>query len=158
MSNYNAYDIERLPQQQNECCWHACLWNRPWWMTRSWPMLLMVIANPQKNKPASRPGWAERKIGRKETKERCSHQRFLRQWMSIAAGLIILLSASVVLYRMFHQQEIKNTTPLLNPCKKDTAVTVQKQTTVDSNTVAVNENVKVTVTPSAPSPSPQYLL
>lgn len=73
-----------------------------------------------------------------------------RQWMSIAAGFIILLSVSVVLYRIFNQAETKNTAPVAELVKKDTAATVQAQTTVDSATVAVNDKAKLMVPPPAP--------
>ncbi len=76
-----------------------------------------------------------------------------RQWMSIAAGLIIVLSASVVLYRMFNQTELKNKTPVAELAKADTASVVRIQTQVDSNTVAVNDNAKIIVTPPAATPS-----
>lgn len=76
-----------------------------------------------------------------------------RQWMSIAAGLIILLAASVVLYRMFNQAEIKNTAPVAELKKTDTAAVVKIPTQVDSNTVAVNDNAKIVVTPPATAPS-----
>lgn len=76
-----------------------------------------------------------------------------RQWMSIAAGLIILLSASIVLYRMFNQTERKNISPVAELTKTDTASTVKIQPQVDSNTVAVNDNAKVVVIPSIPPPS-----
>ena len=76
-----------------------------------------------------------------------------RQWMSIAAGLIILLGASIVLYRMFNQTELKNTAPVAELKKTDTAAVVKIPTQVDSNTVAVNDNAKIIVTPPATAPS-----
>lgn len=62
-----------------------------------------------------------------------------RQWMSIAAGLVVLLSAAVVLYRIFgaDDQPVKEETIAKNTTIADSAQ--QLVTKVDSTTVAVNE-------------------
>jgi len=93
------------------------------------------------------------RLGEKKQKTGIVIKGSFRQWMSIAAGLIILLSASVVLYRMFNQTEIKNTAPVAELTKKDTSSTVQTETAVDSNTVAVTDKAKIIVTPPAATPS-----
>jgi outer membrane biosynthesis protein TonB len=68
-----------------------------------------------------------------------------KQWMSIAAGLIILLSGSVVLYRIFNQKEnavvVQNT-----ELAADTSTAASTQ--VDSNTVAINEAKPHVIIPS----------
>lgn len=68
-----------------------------------------------------------------------------KQWMSIAAGLIILLSGSVVLYRIFNQKEnavvVQNT-----ESAADTSTAAATQ--VDSNTVAINEAKPPVIIPS----------
>jgi type IV secretory pathway VirB10-like protein len=75
-----------------------------------------------------------------------------RQWMSIAAGLIILLSASVVLYRIFYHQEEKAVAQQEVTSKTDSASAIAT-TTVDSATVAVNEAKSSVVQPlSEPKP------
>ncbi|MBX9784036.1 MAG: carboxypeptidase-like regulatory domain-containing protein [Chitinophagaceae bacterium] len=63
-----------------------------------------------------------------------------RQWMSIAAGLVILLSTAVVLYRIFNQSNQNKTIAVTQKTKTDTAVTVAAETKVDSTTVAITEN------------------
>lgn len=93
------------------------------------------------------------RLGEKKQKTGIVIKGSFRQWMSIAAGFVILLSASVVLYRMFNQTESKNTSTVAELKKTDTAATLQIQTTVDSNTVAVNDNAKIIVTPPASAPS-----
>lgn len=64
-----------------------------------------------------------------------------RQWMSIAASLIILLSVSVVLYRIFSSKESGSVK--IDAEKKSTAPVIikdeQAPTIVDSQTVAVNK-------------------
>jgi outer membrane biosynthesis protein TonB len=74
-----------------------------------------------------------------------------KQWMSVAAVLVMLLSASVVLYRIFNSnnsnnQEIVATT---EPEKQKTVEPLE-ETIVDSNSVAINE--KVTDQPALPKP------
>jgi outer membrane biosynthesis protein TonB len=68
-----------------------------------------------------------------------------KQWMSIAAGLIILLSGSVVLYRIFNQKEnaavVQNT-----ESAADTSTAAATQ--VDSNIVAINEAKPPVIIPS----------
>jgi outer membrane biosynthesis protein TonB len=61
-----------------------------------------------------------------------------RQWMSIAAGLIVLLSTAVVLYRIFyHNDQEANITTLKT--KTDSLQTaIASETKVDSNTIAAN--------------------
>ncbi len=78
-----------------------------------------------------------------------------RQWMSIAAGLVILLSASVVLYRIFNQTDKNNTAPIAELAKKDSSSIAKAQTTVDSTTVAVNNHQPSVVNPVAPAPVKQ---
>jgi len=75
-----------------------------------------------------------------------------RQWMSIAAGLIILLSTSVVLYRIFYQSDENKSSPAVAEVttKKDTVV--QIPTAVDSQTVALNEKQVPAVLPSTTKP------
>lgn len=62
-----------------------------------------------------------------------------RQWLSIAAGLIVLLSTAVVLYRIFNTE--KETAPQIvkNLTEADSAVTTTPQTKVDSGSFAANE-------------------
>ncbi len=63
-----------------------------------------------------------------------------RQWMSIAAGLVVMLSTAVVLYRIFNTEKASTSPKIVaNLTKTDTSVTTKWQTIVDSNTVAVNE-------------------
>ena len=75
-----------------------------------------------------------------------------RQWMSIAAGLIVLLSTSVVLYRIFYQSdENKSSSSVAEiTAKKDSAI--QMPTAVDSQTVALNEKQVPAILPSTTKP------
>jgi hypothetical protein len=60
-----------------------------------------------------------------------------RQWMSIAAGLIVLLSTSVVLYRIFNTDEDASSPKIAAEVAKTDTIKHQPQTTVDSQTTAV---------------------
>lgn len=75
-----------------------------------------------------------------------------RQWMSIAAGLIILLSTAVVLYRIYYQSDENISSPAIAEVttKKDTVI--QIPTTVDSQIVAMNDKDAPTVLPSTRKP------
>lgn len=73
-----------------------------------------------------------------------------KQWLSIAAGLLVLLSTSVVLYRIFYQATEIKTKDLTIVSKKDTAI-AQVESTVDSNNLALNEDAKIPVT-NTPAP------
>jgi hypothetical protein len=150
MSNYNAYDIERyLSNKMNAAEMHAfeqAMMDDPF-------LADAVDGYRQTTEKINLQAHLDELKERLEEKKRKSGaviKGSFRQWMSIAAGFIILLSASVVLYRMFHQTEIENTTPVAELIKKDTAAIVQKQTTVDSNTVAVNEHTPVVINPATP--------
>ncbi len=81
---------------------------------------------------------------------------FFKPWMRIAAGLAILVSVSVVMYRSFNQPEQKATAPIIAELKQaDTVSTVKTETTVDSTTVAVNEpSAPVFKNPAVPLPVP----
>lgn len=67
-----------------------------------------------------------------------------KQWMSIAAGLIVLLSTSVVLYRIFYQSTETKTNNIAIVLNKDSAVTEQSVTKVDSTSVTMNDQATVT--------------
>ncbi len=66
-----------------------------------------------------------------------------KQWMSIAAGLIVLLSTSVVLYRIFYQSAETKTNDIAVIAKKDSVIT-QAETKVDSNSIVINDQTTVT--------------
>lgn len=70
-----------------------------------------------------------------------------KQWMSIAAGLVVLLSTSVVLYRIFYQPTEIKTNDIAIILKND-SVTTQAETKIDSTTIAMND--RATVTSPAP--------
>jgi outer membrane biosynthesis protein TonB len=74
-----------------------------------------------------------------------------RQWMRIAAGLIILLSGSVVVYRIFNQKEAASIAKQ-EITKPDTSA-APAVTQVDSTTVAVTE-IKPSVTTVTDEPKP----
>lgn len=66
-----------------------------------------------------------------------------RQWMSIAALLIVILSSAVVLYRIFSPgNETKNIASKEQATSTEPDNKIIPQTTVDSQTVAVNEKQK----------------
>ncbi len=65
-----------------------------------------------------------------------------KQWMSIAAGLIVLLSTSVVLYRIFYQSAETKTNDIAVVIKKD-SVTIESETKVDSTSIAINDQATV---------------
>lgn len=74
-----------------------------------------------------------------------------RQWMQIAAVLIVLLSAAVVLYRIFYVapvSENKTLTVVKEPDQSPSSTSTE--TIVDSQTVAVNEVPVITTTPPRP--------
>jgi outer membrane biosynthesis protein TonB len=75
-----------------------------------------------------------------------------RQWMSIAASLVVLLSTAVVLYRIFYHTDENKSSPAIAEvtAKKDSAI--QLPTKVDSQTVAVNEKEVPAVLPSTSKP------
>lgn len=74
-----------------------------------------------------------------------------RQWMQIAAVLVVLLSAAVVLYRIFYVaplSENNTLTVVKEPEHQPSSATTE--TKVDSQTVAVNEAPVITATPPRP--------
>lgn len=70
-------------------------------------------------------------------------QGSFKQWMSIAAGLILLLSTSVVLYRIFYQSSETKTNDIAVVAKKDSVIN-NTETIVDSNSIAINDQPNVT--------------
>ena len=74
-----------------------------------------------------------------------------RQWMQIAAVLVVLLSTAVVLYRIFYVaplSENKVLTVVKEPDQQPSSTTTE--TKVDSQTVAVNEAPVINATPPRP--------
>jgi hypothetical protein len=74
-----------------------------------------------------------------------------RQWMQIAAVLVVLLSTAVVLYRIFYAapvSENKTLTVVKEPDQSPSSTATE--TIVDSQTVAVNEAPVITATPPRP--------
>jgi outer membrane biosynthesis protein TonB len=74
-----------------------------------------------------------------------------RQWMQIAAVLVVLLSAAVVLYRIFYVapvSENNNLTVVKEPNLEPSSPTAE--TKVDSQTVAVNDAPVTNATPPKP--------
>jgi outer membrane biosynthesis protein TonB len=61
-----------------------------------------------------------------------------KQWMRIAATLIILLSASVVLYRIFYVNEQAATVQQIETTKIDSSAAIST-TTIDTSTIAKND-------------------
>ncbi len=78
---------------------------------------------------------------------------FFRPWMRIAAGFIILLGGSVLLYQTLNKTEEKSSAPIAELVKQDSVSTVQSETIVDSATVAINDQQPVVVNPVAPATS-----
>lgn len=73
-----------------------------------------------------------------------------KQWMSIAAALIILLSGSVVLYRIFNEKE---TVSVVQDKDVDKDTSMAGATVVDSGTMAIQET-NPPVRPPASEPKP----
>lgn len=74
-----------------------------------------------------------------------------RQWMQIAAVLVVLLSTAVVLYRIFYVAPVaenKTLTVVKEPDQSPSSTATE--TIVDSQTVAVNEAPVITATPPRP--------
>ncbi|WP_407521060.1 carboxypeptidase-like regulatory domain-containing protein [Lacibacter sp. MH-610] len=74
-----------------------------------------------------------------------------RQWLQIAAVLVVLLSAAVVLYRIFYVAPVSENNTLTvvkEPDQQPSAATTE--TKVDSQTIAVNEAPVINATPPRP--------
>lgn len=96
----------------------------------------MFTANPINLKADL--GELQERLSEKKQKTAVVVKGSFRQWISIAATLVVLLSASVVLYRIFAVPEPSKIAQ--NKTYKKVENATQEQTTpVDSNTVAVNE-------------------
>nr|WP_294905962.1 carboxypeptidase-like regulatory domain-containing protein [uncultured Lacibacter sp.] len=145
MINYNAHDIERyLNRQMNAAEMHA--------FERAMmddPMLADAVDGyrlvyDERNLQAD---LAELKTKLNPDKENGKVVAgFFRPWMSMAAVAIILLTAAVLFYR--YQNET-TTQPIATLDQKQTTPPEIKETVVDSNTVAVNDQKTI---PSKPSP------
>ncbi len=74
-----------------------------------------------------------------------------KQWIRIAAVLVVLLSASVVLYRIYYSDN-KNAAPALVKTKevKEEQIAAEDETKVDSATVVLNDNVTLNTTQPKP--------
>lgn len=66
-------------------------------------------------------------------------QGSFKQWMRIAATLIILLSLSVVMYRIFYHDKQDANTSAVTDLKKEITPSTAAETKVDSTTVAIQE-------------------
>jgi outer membrane biosynthesis protein TonB len=90
-------------------------------------------------------------------------QGSFKQWISIAAALVILLSLSVVMYRIFYHDKKNGDAIAVTDTKKETTPPTATETIVDSTTVAIQEpNLKAdektlpepVVIPPAQTPKP----
>lgn len=96
----------------------------------------------------------EKRLEHKNRKTGLVVKTAFRQWMSIAASLVILLSLSVVLYRSFNQEENKQPETIARLQQKtDSTLAVIPETKVDSAAVAVTGNTKVPVKPFTTVPT-----
>jgi hypothetical protein len=137
MSNYNAYDIERyLNRQMNAAEMHAfekAMMNNPF-LADAVDGFRTVV--PQQNIQHDLELLQERINRKKENGKVVSG--FTRPWMQMAAVAIILLSASVVLYR-FLNSPVANEQSTVSEKPKSTAPVISQPTVVDSAAVAINE-------------------
>jgi hypothetical protein len=77
---------------------------------------------------------------------------FFRPWMSVAAGLVIILTA--VLFFRYQQQQSPDEAVAVNTEKATDSIPVIKETGVDSTTVAINEiktEERISVAPKSAS-------
>ncbi|HTH30015.1 MAG TPA: hypothetical protein VL946_01640, partial [Lacibacter sp.] len=134
MINYNAHDIERyLNRQMNTAEMHA--------FERAMmddPMLADAVDGYQSvtGKRAIDADLAELKSKLNPKKENGKViTGFFRPWMSVAAGLVIVLTA--VLFYRYQQQQSPDEAVAVNTEKATDSIPVIKETGVDSTTVAI---------------------
>ncbi len=152
MINYNAHDIERyLNRQMNAAEMHA--------FERAMmddPMLADAVDGYQSviGKRNIDADLAELKTKLNPKKENGKViTGFFRPWMSVAAGLVIVLTA-VLFYRYQNQTPLTETVAVKEQKAKE-PVTVPKETVVDSTTVAINETKPVQEISAAPKILPK---
>ncbi len=135
--NYNAYDIERyLKGQMNAAEMHAfetALMDDPFLSDavdgyRSQLEHINIRANLKELKS---------EINNRKNKAAVVPLSF-RKWMSVAAGFIVVLSLSVVLYRIYYSSKENNVVAVTEQKENDT-VAVIPQTKFDSADIAINE-------------------
>lgn len=152
MINYNAHDIERyLNRQMSAAEMHA--------FERAMmddPMLADAVDGYQsviveRNIDAD---LAELKTKLNPKKENVKViTGFFRPWMSVAAGLVIVLTA-VLFYRYQNQKEPAETVAVKEQKAAD-SLPVLKETIVDSTTVAINETSPIQEIPVTPKVPPK---
>lgn len=152
MINYNAHDIERyLNRQMNAAEMHA--------FERAMmddPMLADAVDGYQSviGKRNIDADLAELKTKLNPKKENGKViTGFFRPWMSVAATLVIVLTA-VLFYRYQNQTPLTETVAVKEQKAKE-PVTVPKETVVDSTTVAINETKPVQEISAAPKILPK---
>jgi CarboxypepD_reg-like domain/Gram-negative bacterial TonB protein C-terminal len=136
MNNYNATDIERyLSSKMTVAEMHAfeeAMMNDPF-LADAVDGYRSVGTDVDFQKDVSE---LKEKIAKKQTGAKVIKGSF-RQWMSIAAGLIVLLSTSVVLYRIFNTDKQTALPQIAADVTKADTVKNKPQTMVDSQTAAV---------------------
>jgi hypothetical protein len=150
MIKYNAHDIERyLNRQMNAAEMHA--------FERAMmddPMLADAVDGyqPLVGKRDIDADLAELKTKLNSKKENGKVVTgFFRPWMSVAAGLVIILTA--VLFYRYQQQTSTDEIVAVNTQKATDSLAAIKETVVDSNTVAINEIKAEEKIPVAPKSS-----